>query len=144
MTKRLVLASLMLVTTHAVADSLDDDKYWQEQMDHWMTKSLEDAEKECDVKFSFDWVAKPTFRAGAEKEKNTPYAICNNIVQRTIQVCRGGDHDKAAVKAKLKGFRCGHATSRKLELKKGIVTYMGNNVQSNFDEWAKAWLRKNL
>jgi hypothetical protein len=74
----------------------------------------------------------------------TPNGICGAIVDEVVTICREGDEEKALVAKKIKGFKCGYAKARTLELKGGSVKYMGNNTQSNFSDWAKPILEKNL
>ena len=62
-----------------------------------------------------------------------------------MSLCREGDDEKASVKARIKGFQCGYAKPRTLDISKsGMVKYMGNNEESNFSDWAKPWLMKKL
>lgn len=141
--KKFVIIPLLLATTVVSADSLEERKYWKGQMDY-IQRSLDAAEKDCGVQFSFDWVEKAKLREAAEKNSNSPNGICGAIVDEVDSLCRGGDDEKASVKAKIKGFKCGYAKPRKLDLKGGTVTYMGNNEESNFSDWAKPWLMKKL
>jgi hypothetical protein len=123
--------------------SLGDRKYWQGEKDY-IDRGLKDGEERCGVKFSFEWVDRPTLRAEAEKNNNSPYGICDSIVQEVVSLCREGEDEKSSVKAKIKGFQCGYGKPRTLELENGIVKFMGNNEESNFSDWAKPWLEKHL
>lgn len=143
MKKLLALSILASLAASAGADSLADRKYWKGEMDY-VDRSLKAGEEACGVKFSFDWVDREKLKAEAEKNSNSPNGICAAIVDEVVGICRAGDDDKSAVKSKIKGFRCGYAKERTLTLKGGIVTYMGNNQQSNFSDWAKPILEKNL
>jgi hypothetical protein len=141
--KKLFLIPVLLLTTTAAAESLEERKYWKGQMDY-MQRSLDAAEKSCGYKLSYDWVDKPKLRAAAEKDGNTPNGICAAIVDEVESLCREGEDEKTSVKAKIKGFKCGYANPRKLDMKGGIVTYLGNNQEANFSDWAKPWLTKRL
>ena len=141
--KKLLALSLVLVSSIASAESLEEKKYWKNEMDY-LQRSLDDAVKQCGVKFTFDWIDKAKLRAEAEKNNNSPYGICNSIIDEVGGICREGEDEKKSVVAKIKGFTCGYAKERTLSLSGGIVKFMGNNQQSNFSEWAKPWLLKNL
>lgn len=142
--KKLITASLLLATATVHAESLEERKYWKGQMDY-VQKSLDDSEKQCGGKFSFEFVDKAKLRTEAEKHDNSPNGICTAIIDQIDSLCREGDDEKASVKAKIKGFQCGYANPRKLDLSaKGIVKYMGNNEEANFSDWAKPWLMKKL
>jgi hypothetical protein len=145
--KKLLALSFLLTTTATVAtthaESLEEKKYWKGQMDY-MNRALDDAEKQCGVKFTFEWVDKAKLRTEAEKNNNSPNGICDNIVNEVAGICREGDEEKTAVKAKIKGFQCGYQKPRALDLKGGVVKLMGNNEEANFSDWAKPWLMKKL
>jgi hypothetical protein len=141
MNKLVALTLLVAATAHA--DSLEEKTYWKGQMDY-VKRSLDDAEEKCGVKFTFDWVDKPKLRAAAEKAGHTPNGICTAIIDEVDSLCRAGDDEKAAVKAKIKGFQCGYSKPRSLDFKGGIVKYLGNNEEANFSDWAKPWLTKRL
>ena len=79
-----------------------------------------------------------------EKTKHSPMGVCGNIIGEVASICRLGEDEKATVKAKITGFTCGYAKERNLDLKGGIVKFNGNNVQSNFSDWARPWLLKKL
>jgi hypothetical protein len=143
MKKLLAFSVVLAATTTVRAESLEEKKYWKEEMDY-MNRALDYGKEQCGVKFTFEWVDKAKLRAEAEKNNNSPNGICDSIVNEVSGICRLGEEEKAAVKAKIKGFACGYAKSRTLELKGGIVTFMGNNQQSNFSDWAKPWLMKKL
>jgi hypothetical protein len=145
MKKLLAFAILSTTVTAAAvhAESLEERKYWKGQMDY-INRSIDDGEKTCGVKFTFEFVGKEKLRTEAEKNNNSPNGICDGIIQEVTSLCREGDDEKASVKAKIKGFQCGYAKPRNLELKGGIVKYMGNNEESNFSDWAKPWLMKKL
>ena len=113
--KKLITASLLLLTATVHAESLEERKYWKGQMDY-LQRSLDDGEKTCGVKFTFEWIDKPKIREAAEKNNNSPYGICDSIVQEVTSLCREGDDEKASVKAKIKGFQCGYAKPRSLDL----------------------------
>jgi hypothetical protein len=141
--KKLIVLSALLASTTVFADSLEEKKYWKGQMDY-VQRSLDDASKQCGVKLTFDWVDKAKLRAEAEKTNTSPNGICTTIIDEVNSLCREGDDEKKSVAAKIKGFTCGYAPDRKLGLSGGIVRYMGNNQQSNFSDWARPWLMKNL
>jgi len=142
--KNVVVLSIVLATAGAArADSLADKKYWKGQMDY-VERSLKAGEEACGVKFTFEWVDKDKLRAEAEKNSNSPNGICTNIIDEVVSLCHEGDEDKAAVSKQLKGFTCGYAKERTLQVKGGVVKYMGNNQQSNFSSWAKPILEKSL
>ncbi|MBC7976632.1 MAG: hypothetical protein H7138_16790 [Myxococcales bacterium] len=143
--KKLLALSILFATTATIhAESLEERKYWKGQMDY-INRGIDDGEKQCGVKFTFEFVEKPKLREEAEKNNNSPYGICDSIVQEVVSLCREGEDEKASVKAKIKGFQCGYGKPRKLDLgKSGIVKYMGNNEESNFSDWAKPWLMKKL
>jgi hypothetical protein len=141
--KKLLVLSILLATSIAGAESLEEKKYWKGQMDY-LQRSIDDASKKCGVKFTFAFTDKPTLRAETKKTSHTPYGVCSAIIDEVEGICREGDDEKQAVAAKIKGFTCGFAKERKLELTGGLVKYMGNNNQSNFSNWARPWLLKNL
>jgi hypothetical protein len=142
--KKLLAVSVLLITSLASAESLEERKYWKGQMEY-LQQSIDSAQTACDAKFSFAWVDKEKFRAEAEKANANPFGVCNAIVDEVASLCREGDDEKASVKAKIKGFQCGYAKPRKLDLSKaGTVKYMGNNEEANFSDWAKPWLMKRL
>jgi len=145
MKKLLAFAFLATTATTALvhAESLEERKYWKGQMDY-INRAIDDGEKTCGVKFSFEFVGKEKLRTEAEKNNNSPNGICDAIIQEVVSLCREGDDEKSSVKAKIKGFQCGYQKPRALELKGGIVKYMGNNEESNFSDWAKPWLMKKL
>ena len=142
--KTLVTACLVLATTSAAsAESLEEKQFWKRER-NYIDRELQNVEKYCGFALTFEWVDKPTLRAEVEKTNHTPNGVCSNIIQTVWSICRGGDDEKAAVKAKIKGFECGFKKERSLDLKGGIVKYLGNNNQSNFTDWAKPWLLKKL
>jgi len=144
--KKLLAFAILSTTVTATAvhaESLEDRKYWKGEMDY-INRALEDGETTCGVKFTFEFIGKEKLRAEATKNNNDPNGICDGIIREVIGLCREGDDEKASVKAKIKGFQCGYAKPRTLELKGGIVKYMGNNEESNFSDWAKPWLMKKL
>ncbi len=138
-----LLALSICISAIAHAESLDDRKYWREQT-KYMTRHLETAEKACGTKFTHTWVEPEKFRAQAEKLRQSPFAICNDIVNRVAILCRAGDDEKATVVAKIKGFQCGFSNPRSLSLTGGTLRLMGNHTEANFDDWAKPWLQKQL
>lgn len=140
---KLLLIPVLMLTTTASAESLEERKYWKGQLDY-VQSSLDSAEKTCGYRFTFDWVGKEKFRTEVEKTGHTPNGVCTAIIDEVEGLCREGDDEKASVKAKIKGFKCGFSKPRKLDLSKGVVTYMGNNEESNFSDWAKPWLMKKL
>lgn len=145
--KKLLITSLVLATGTVAtlhAESLEERKFWKGQMDY-INRGIEDGEKQCGVKFTFEFVEKPKLREATEKSGHSPYGVCDAIVQEVVSLCREGDDEKQSVAAKIKGFQCGYAKPRKLELTKaGILKYMGNNEESNFSDWAKPWIMKKL
>ena len=144
---KLLITSLALITgsiSTLHAESLEERKYWKGQMDY-INRGIEEGEKQCGVKFTFELIDKPKLRAEAAKENTSPYSICDLIVQEVVSLCREGEDEKSSVAAKIKGFQCGYTKPRKLDLSKaGIVKYLGNNEEPNFSAWAKPWLMKKL
>jgi len=141
--KTLVTACILLATTTAYADNLEEKKFWKQQR-NYIDEHLKTAEKACSKKFTFDWVDQATLRAEVAKTKHTPNGVCGNIIDSVASICREGADEKATVAAKINGFTCAYAKERALDLKGGTVKYSGNNTQSNFSEWAKPWLLKHL
>jgi hypothetical protein len=141
--KKLLALSILLASSTAAAETLEERKYWKNEMDY-LQRSLDAANTNCGVKFTFDWVDKATLRAESEKDGNSPYGICAGIIDEVGSICREGEDEKKSVAAKIKGFTCGYAKDRKLSLAGGIVKFMGNNNQPNFSQWARPWLLKNL
>ena len=141
--KKLLALSIIVAASTVHAESLEEKKFWKGQMDY-VQRSLDDANKKCGVTFTFDWVDKATLRAETEKTKHSPNGVCTNIINTVTAICREGEDEKKAVAAKIKGFTCGHDKERKLSLDGGTLKYMGNNSQSNFRDWARPWLLKNL
>ncbi len=72
----------------------------------------------------------------------TPLARCGPTKSDPAQ--REGSDEKAAVAAKIRGFRCGYGKPRTAALADGIVDYRNNHEESNFSDWAKPWLMRNL
>lgn len=143
MKKLIVLSAIVATSALAWAESLEERKYWKGQMDY-VQRSLDSVSEKCGVKMSFEWVDKPKLREEAEKNNNSPNGICSAIVDEVESICREGDDEKKSVVAKIKAFKCGYNKERKLDLKGGTLTYMGNNQQSNFSDWARPWLLKKL
>ncbi len=139
----IAIVPVLLAATEARAESLEDKKFWKGEM-AYVEKSLKLGETKCGVKFSFEWVDKEKLHVETEKNRNSPSGVCNAIIDQVWQLCGNGEDEKAAVKAKIKGFKCGYAKPRKLELSGGIITLMGNFVEANFSDWARPWLMKNL
>ena len=135
--------AVLVLSSSVGAESLEERKYWKGQMDY-VQRSLDSVAEKCGVKMTFEWVDKPKLREEAEKNNNTPNGICAGIVDEVESICREGEDEKKSVVAKIKGFKCGYAKERKLDLKGGTLTYMGNNQQSNFSDWARPWLLKKL
>jgi len=138
-----LLLPLVLVSTLARAETLEEKTYWKGQMDY-VQRELASANKACGTTFAFDWVDRETLRAEVTKTKHSPNGVCNMIISEVAQLCRRGADEKAAVQAKIKGFTCGFAKPRRLDLRDGIVHYSGNNSEPNFTDWAKPWLMKHL
>ncbi|MBC7973512.1 MAG: hypothetical protein H7138_00900 [Myxococcales bacterium] len=142
--KSLVALSILVATTASLhAESLEERKYWKGQMDY-INRAVADGEKACGVKFSFELVGKEQLRAEMEKNNHSPNGICNEIIKEVTRLCRAGNDEKTAVKAKITGFQCGYGKPRSLDLKGGVVSYMGNGEESSFSAWAKPWLMKKL
>jgi hypothetical protein len=141
--KKLLALSVIIASSTVHAESLEEKKFWKGQMDY-VQRSLDDANKQCGVKFTFDWVDKATLRAETEKTNHSPNGVCSAIIEEVTSICREGEDEKKAVTAKIKGFTCGYAKERKLSLAGGSLKFMGNLEQSNFSDWAKPWLLKNL
>jgi hypothetical protein len=125
------------------ADSLEEKKFWKGQMDY-VNEKLKWVSEACDVPFTFDWVDKAKLRDATAKNNWSPNGVCTGIVEQVGTLCRAGKDEKDAVKAKIKGFLCGYAEKRTLDLKGGNVVYMGNNAEANFSDWARPWLMKHL
>ena len=123
--------------------SLEERKYWKGQ-DDYLFRNVDDGKDKCGVAFTVEWVGRKQFRADAVKVNTSPYSVCDSIIAETVSLCREGEDEKSSVAAKIKGFRCGYGKPRTLTLDNGIVVYMGNNEESNFSDWAKPWLMKNL
>jgi hypothetical protein len=140
---KLVIVPALMLSTLANAESLEEKKFWKGQLDY-VNESLKSAGDACGVTFTFDWVDKAKLREAAEKTSHTPNGICTAVIDEVGSLCRQGDDEKAAVKAKIKGFKCGFAKPRTLAMTGGIVTYMGNNEEANFSDWARPWLMKKL
>ncbi|MBA3454578.1 MAG: hypothetical protein H0T42_15925 [Deltaproteobacteria bacterium] len=146
MTKLLALTIVLATTATLHAESLEEKKFWKGEM-HYLQREIDEAQKRCDTTFKFDWIDKEKFRAAAEKEKarTSPQGICANIIKETARLCRMGEDEKGAVKAKITGFACGYSKPRKLDMSKGgVVTYLGNQEEHNFADWAMPWLQKKL
>jgi len=141
--KTLIAACLLIATTTAQADSLEERKFWKRNRDY-IDEGLKKADKACGTTFKFDWENAPTLRAEVEKTKHSPSGVCQSIISVVASICREGEDEKATVKAKITGFTCGYAKERTLDFKGSTLRYQGNNTQSNFDEWAKPWLLKHL
>ena len=94
--------------------------------------------------FTFEVVDKDKLRADHDNKNQSPYAVCDGMIERVIILCRAGGDEKAAVKSKITGFQCGHGKPRSLALDKGILRYRNNLDEANFDDWAKPALEKKL
>jgi hypothetical protein len=138
-----VVLATVGATALVSAESLEEKKYWKGEADY-LNNNIESANKDCDMKFTFDWVDKGKLRESAEKAGASPYGVCASIVDEVDSLCRAGADEKAAVKAKIKGFQCGYSKPRSLDFKGAVVKYMGNNEEANFSDWAKPWLMKRL
>ena len=123
--------------------SLEERKYWKGE-DDYLFRNVDEGKDKCGVTFTVEWVGRKQFRAEVEKTNHSPYGVCDAIVAETVSLCREGEDEKSSVAAKIKGFRCGYGKPRTLTMDNGIVVYMGNNEESNFSDWAKPWLMKNL
>jgi hypothetical protein len=143
MKTKLFVTSLVLLSTIASAESLEDKKYWKGEMDY-INKTLDTTNESCGTKLTFDFVDKPKLRAEADKAESSASGVCDVIIDEIGGLCRVGDDEKQAVKAKIKGIRCGYSKPRSLAMTGGIVTYMGNNLEANVTEWARPWLMKHL
>ena len=144
MTTKLLIVPLVLAATLVHADpSLEDKKYWKGQQDY-INETLKRTEKACDTTFTFEWIDKDKLRTEVTATKHSPNGVCGAIVSEVGSLCRQGADEKAAVKAKIKGFTCGFAKPRALELSGATLKYMGNNQESNFSDWARPWLMKHL
>jgi hypothetical protein len=137
------LATTATTTALGHAESLEDKKFWKGQTDY-INKRLEKSEKACGVKLALELVDKEKIRTEAEKHKHSVNGICGAIIDEVATLCRKGEDEKAAVKAKITALKCGYANPRTLDLKSGTLTYMGNNEESNFSDWARPWLMKHL
>jgi len=141
--KTVLTAAILVLTTTAFAESLEEKQFWKRQR-NYVDKELATAEKACGFKLNFEWAEKETLRSEVEKTKHSPNGVCTNIIGEIASICRQGDDEKAAVKAKISSVTCGYAKERNLDLKSGTLSYRGNNTQSNFSEWARPWLLKHL
>src|SRR5262245_832339 len=111
---KLAFVCVLIATTAARAESLEEKKFWQRQR-NYVDEKLKAAERACGVKFAFEWESPATLRAEAEKTKHSPNGVCTTIVETVSSLCRAGEDEKAAVKAKITGFTCGFAKERTLE-----------------------------
>lgn len=127
----------------ARAESLEEKKYWKGQQ-NYIDRELQIADKACGTTFKFMWVDQPKLRDEVTKTNHSPYGVCANIITTVSSICREGKDEAETVKAKISGFECGYAKDRTLDLKGGVVKYLGNNTQPNFSDWAKPWLLKRL
>jgi|SRR6185312_609112 len=143
MNKAVATAFVLVMSTTLHAESLEERKFWKGQMDY-LSQNLEAASKSCDVKFTFDWIDKPKLREQADKTQASPNGICGAVIDEVEALCRDDADSKASVKAKIKGFTCGWSNPRSLDMKGGILQYLGNNEQANFSDWAKPWIEKHL
>jgi hypothetical protein len=143
MNKAVAIAIVLVTSATLHADSLEERKFWKGQMDY-LQQEIDTANKDCGVKFSFDWIEKEKLRDAAAKHQNSPYGICDQVVNEVDSLCRNDADSKASVVSKIKGFTCGYSNPRSLDMKGGIVRYMGNNEEANFSDWAKPWLEKHL
>src|ERR1700744_4941395 len=143
MNKVVAIAIVLATSATLHADSLEERKFWKEQMDY-VNQKLDSANKSCGAKLTFDWVDKPKLRDEAQKHQNSPNGICTNIIDEVDSLCRSDADSKASVVSKIRGFTCGYSNPRHLDMKGGIVMYMGNNDEANFSDWAKPWLEKHL
>ena len=142
MPKRIALL-LLFVATAAHAESLEEKKFWKQESER-VGRTVIEAEKQCGVKLEFEFLDKPGLRAAAEKDKATPYVVCDRVVDLVASLCRQGEDEKQAVAAKIKKIQCGYSNPWTLNLKAGAVVFHGNNAQYNFTDWAKPLLMKKL
>lgn len=145
MLKAIPLA-LLLASTVARAESLEEKKYWKGQTDY-IARDIADAEKVCGTKFTFEVIDKDKakLREAHDKKNHTPNSVCSAPITSVALICRRGEDEKAAVRAKIKGFACGAGNPRALSLDKaGIVRFHGNLDEVNLHEWIRGWLEKAL
>jgi hypothetical protein len=136
-----ILASTLSVV--ARAESLEEKKFWKSQR-NYIDRELAIADKACGTHLAFEWVDPPTLRAEVAKTKHSPMGDCTNIITTVASICREGKDEAATVRSKITAIQCGFSKERTLDFKGGVVTYMGNNTQPNFTDWAKPWLMKRL
>ena len=141
--KTLIAAAILIATTTAHAESLEEKQYWKRQR-NYVDKQIATANKACGTEFTFEWVNKPVLRAEVEKTKHSPNSVCDAIIDVVAHICRQGEDEKATVKEKITGFTCGYAKERNLSLSGKTLNYNGNNVQSNYSDWARPWVLKHL
>ena len=68
--KTLIAAAILIATTTAHAESLEEKQYWKRQR-NYVDEEIKRANKACGTNFTFDWVDKPTLRAEVEKTKHS-------------------------------------------------------------------------
>lgn len=93
---RLVVAAVLLVSSLVRADSLEDRKYWREKTE-MLDSELHEANEECEVEITFEYIDKAEMRAAAEKLKFSPRTVCVPLIKEIARTCRDGDKRKAAV-----------------------------------------------
>src|SRR5258706_13263300 len=116
--KTVLTAAILVVTTTAFADSLEEKKFWKRQRDY-VEEHLKTAERACGVKFNFDWHPPATLRSETEKTKHSPNGVCTAVIDTVASICREGADEKATVKAKISAISCGFSSDRSLDLKGG-------------------------
>lgn len=141
--KTVVTAAILIVTSTAFAESLEERKYWKRQRDY-VEEHLKGVERACGFKPNFEFHDQPTLRSETEKTRHSPMGVCNTLVDEIASICREGKDEASSVKAKISTIQCGFAADRSLDLKSNTLRYLGNNTQANFSNWARPWLLKHL
>jgi len=140
---RIVVASVLLVSSLARAESLEERKYWRGQM-AMLDSDLREANEECEVEITFEYIDKAEMRAAAEKGKFSPRVVCNPLIKEIARTCRDGDKRKAAVAKKAKTLQCGYSTNKTLTVKGGVVRMKATFEVTQRTNWVPDQLKAKI
>jgi len=141
---KLVVGSVLVLTSLVHAESLEERKYWKGQMVR-LEQKLSVVVDSCGVEIPFEYVGKEALRANAEKEKYSPNVLCGYVVAEVGSQCLDGEKRKAAVAKKVKAMQCTWAPKRSITVKNGIVLLKGNGHEfSGLAGFVRDELKKKL
>jgi hypothetical protein len=123
-------------------ESLGEKKIWREQ-EQYLAGEGTDMKTVCgkDIPASFD---KPSYKGQLEGSYSV-YGYCGELYSALRTICADAD-GKAAVQEKISKLECafGGKDKRALSLKGGTLKMIIDWDASNYGDFIKAWLLKNL